>query len=46
MALAGPLAIGVAGYALVSAACSATSGWFGWRVPRSPGLAPEAAERA
>jgi AAA family ATP:ADP antiporter len=41
MALAAPLAIGVAGYALVSAACSATSGWFGWRVPRSPDLAPE-----
>jgi len=41
MALAAPLAVGVAGYALVSAACSATSGWFGWRVPRSPDLAPE-----
>jgi AAA family ATP:ADP antiporter len=41
MALAAPLAIGVAGYALISAACSATSGWFGWRVPRSPDLAPE-----
>jgi len=41
MALAAPLAIGVAGYALVSAACSATSGWFGWRVPRAPDLEPE-----
>jgi AAA family ATP:ADP antiporter len=41
MALAAPLAIGVAGYALVSAACSATSSWFGWRVPRSPELEPE-----
>jgi AAA family ATP:ADP antiporter len=48
MALAAPLAVGVAGYALVSAACSATSGWFGWRVPRSPDLEPErpAAARA
>ena len=41
MALAAPLAIGVTGYALVSAACSATSGWFGWRAPRAPDLEPE-----
>src|SRR5207342_2514011 len=41
MALAAPLAVGVAGYALVSAACSATSGWFGWRVPNSSDLEPE-----
>jgi AAA family ATP:ADP antiporter len=41
MALAAPLAIGVAGYALISASCSATSGWFGWRVPRAPDLEPE-----
>jgi AAA family ATP:ADP antiporter len=42
MALAAPLAVGVAGYALVSAACSATSSWFGWRAPRASDLAPEA----
>jgi ATP/ADP translocase len=42
MALAAPLAIGVGGYALISAACSATSGWFGWRAPRAPDLAPDA----
>jgi len=41
MALAAPLAIGVTGYALLSAACSASSGWFGWRAPRAPDLAPE-----
>jgi AAA family ATP:ADP antiporter len=41
MALAAPLAIGVTGYALVSAACSATSGWFGWRAPRAADLEPE-----
>jgi AAA family ATP:ADP antiporter len=41
MALAAPLAIGVTGYALVSAACSATSGWFGWRAPKAPDLEPE-----
>jgi AAA family ATP:ADP antiporter len=41
MALAKPLAIGVAGYALISAACSASSGWFGWRAPHSPDLEPE-----
>lgn len=42
MKLAAPLAISVSGYALVSAACSAAAGWFGWRLPRSPDLAPEA----
>jgi AAA family ATP:ADP antiporter len=41
MALAAPLAVGVAGYALISAACSATAGWIGWRTPRAPDLAPE-----
>ena len=41
MALAAPLAIGVTGYALISAACSAASGWVGWRTPRAPDLAPE-----
>jgi AAA family ATP:ADP antiporter len=41
MALAAPLAIGVTGYALLSAACSASSGWFGWLAPRAPDLAPE-----
>ena len=41
MALAAPLAIGVTGYALVSAVCSASSGLVGWRTPRAPDLAPE-----
>jgi AAA family ATP:ADP antiporter len=41
MALAAPLAVSVAGYALISAACSATSGWFGWRTPRASDLEPE-----
>jgi AAA family ATP:ADP antiporter len=41
MALLKPLAIGVAGYALVSAACSASSAWFGWRTPLARDLAPE-----
>jgi AAA family ATP:ADP antiporter len=41
MALAAPLAIGVAGYATISAACSASAGWFGWRAPRAPDLEPE-----
>jgi AAA family ATP:ADP antiporter len=41
MALAAPLAIGVAGYALISAGCSATAGWFGWRAPKAPDLEPE-----
>ena len=41
MALAAPLAVGVAGYAVISAACSATAGWIGWRTPRAPDLAPE-----
>jgi AAA family ATP:ADP antiporter len=41
MKLAAPLAIGVTGYALISAACAATSGWFGWRAPRAPDLEPE-----
>jgi AAA family ATP:ADP antiporter len=42
MALLAPFAIGVTGYALASAACSASSGWFGWRAPRAPDLEPEA----
>lgn len=41
MALLAPVAIGVTGYALASAACSAASGWFGWRAPRAPDLEPE-----
>ena len=41
MKLAQPLAIGVAGYALICAGCSAASAWFGWRAPRAPDLEPE-----
>jgi AAA family ATP:ADP antiporter len=41
MSLLAPLAIGITGYALASAACSAASGWLGWRLPKSPDLAPE-----
>jgi AAA family ATP:ADP antiporter len=41
MSLLAPLSIGIAGYALASAACSAVSGWLGWRLPKSPDLAPE-----
>jgi AAA family ATP:ADP antiporter len=41
MKLAAPLLISVSGYAIVSAACSAASGWFGWRLPRAPDLTPE-----
>ena len=46
MALLAPLAIGVAGYAMVSAVCSATSGVFGWRVPKASDLEPEAPKDA
>jgi AAA family ATP:ADP antiporter len=41
MALAAPLGIGIAGYALISAGCSAASAWIGGFLPRSPDLAPE-----
>jgi AAA family ATP:ADP antiporter len=41
MSLLAPLAIGITGYALASAACSAASGWLGWWLPKSPDLAPE-----
>ena len=41
MALAKPLAIGVTGYALICAGCSAASAWFGWRAPKAPDLGPE-----
>jgi len=41
MAVAAPLAVTVTSYALISAACSATAGWFGWRAPRAPDLEPE-----
>ena len=41
MALAKPLAIGVAGYAIVCAGCSAAAAWFGWRAPRAPDLERE-----
>ena len=46
MALAKPLAIGVAGYAMISAGCSVAAAWFGWRAPRAPDLEPEAAPPA
>jgi len=45
MALAKPLAIGVVGYSLVSAACSAAAAVVGWRTPRAADLAPEPAPR-
>jgi AAA family ATP:ADP antiporter len=41
MALAKPLAIGVVGYSLVSAGCSAAAAWVGWRTPRAADLEPE-----
>jgi AAA family ATP:ADP antiporter len=41
MALAKPLAIGVAGYAVICAGCSVAAAWFGWRAPHAPDLAPE-----
>jgi AAA family ATP:ADP antiporter len=41
MSILAPLAIGITGYALASAACSAASGWLGWWLPKSPDLAPE-----
>jgi len=43
MALAKPLAIGVVGYALLSAACSAGAALVGWRAPRASDLEPERA---
>jgi AAA family ATP:ADP antiporter len=43
MALAKPLAIGVVGYALLSAACSAAAGVVGWRTPHAADLEPEPA---
>jgi len=41
MALAKPLAIGVVGYSLISAGCSAAAAWVGWRTPRAADLEPE-----
>jgi len=35
------LGIGVAGFALLSTAAAALSGWFGWRAAHAPELAPE-----
>ena len=41
MAILKPLAIGVAGYALMSSCAAAMSSWFGWRAAHSRELAPE-----
>jgi AAA family ATP:ADP antiporter len=41
MALAKPLAVGVVGYSLVSAGCSAAAAWVGWRTPRAADLEPD-----
>jgi AAA family ATP:ADP antiporter len=46
MALAKPLAIGLTGYALICAGCSAASAWFGWRAPRASDLEPESTVQA
>jgi AAA family ATP:ADP antiporter len=35
------LGVGVAGFALLSTAAAALSGWFGWRAAHAPELAPE-----
>jgi AAA family ATP:ADP antiporter len=45
MSLLAPLAIGITGYALASAACSAASARLGWLLPKSPDLEPEDAPR-
>ena len=41
MAILKPVAIGVAGYALISSCAAGLSTWFGWRAAHSPELAPE-----
>jgi AAA family ATP:ADP antiporter len=41
MRLLQPLAITVAGYALICAACASMAAWFGWRAAHAPDLAPE-----
>ena len=41
MRLLHPLAITVAGYALICATCASLAAWFGWRAAHSPDLAPE-----
>ena len=35
------LGVGVAGFALISTAAAALSGWFGWRAAHAPELVPE-----
>jgi AAA family ATP:ADP antiporter len=46
MALLKPLAVGVAGYALASAAFAALASWAGWRTAHAPDLASEATDAA